>query len=73
MTKRFVVMGGLIYYALGGFEDYLNSFDTKEEADKFAADYMTENGEYHWVQVGDIQTGEYTSNGKAYGAMGFLK
>lgn len=73
-TKRFVVMGGAVYYASGGFEDYLNSFDTKEEADKFAADYLKSEGEYHWAQVGDLETGDFWVLGQpACNPMGILK
>ena len=74
MIKRFVVMGGLTYYASGGFKDYLNSFDIKEEADKFAADYLAEHGEYNWAQVADLNTGEYWCSGnKACNPMGMFR
>lgn len=33
---RFLVFGGDVYYASGGFHDYMGSFDTLEEAERFA-------------------------------------
>lgn len=34
--RRFVLFGGDIYYAAGGFHDYIMSFDTLDEAILFA-------------------------------------
>jgi hypothetical protein len=68
-TKRFVVMGGLTYYATGGFEDYLESYDTKEEAETFAHKWLTEHGwgdnhdQGYWTQVADLSTGEFWVKG----------
>lgn len=73
-TKRFVVMGGMTYYASGGFEDYLGSFDTKEEADAFAKSYLDINSSYYWTQVADLETGNFWCAGdKACNPMGVFK
>ena len=64
--KRFVVMSGAIYYANGGFEDYKGSFDTKEEADKYAETFK---GDYHWTQVSDLATGEFWPDGNGCNPM----
>lgn len=71
-TKRFVVMGGMVYYASGGFKDYLNSFDTKEEAETFMREWLKTNNEYSWVHIGDLVTGEYWEQGHACNPMGGL-
>lgn len=69
MIKRFVVMGGSVYYACGGFEDYIDSFDTKEEAMAKRDKYLEEVGDYHWAHVGDIETGKYWAIGEAEATM----
>ena len=33
--KRFIVFGGECYYPLGGYSDYIDSFDSKSEAIDF--------------------------------------
>jgi hypothetical protein len=66
--KRFVVMGGDIYYAAGGFEDYLNSFDTKDEAMQWMEEWIKDRG-YSWAHVGDIETGDYWIKGEACSPM----
>lgn len=72
--KRFVLMGGAVYYACGGFEDYLESFDSKDEAVAARNKFLTEKGDYHWAHVVDIETGEYWSVGQAEATVArFLK
>lgn len=66
--KRYVVMGGQIYYACGGFEDYLESFDNKDEAIAYR-DKFVEEGSYVWAHVADIETGEYWCNGQPEASM----
>jgi hypothetical protein len=66
IVKRFVLMGGAKYYACGGFEDYLNSFDTKDEAIAARDKWLKEQEDsYHWAHVADLETGEYWSYGRA--------
>jgi hypothetical protein len=68
VVKRFVLMGGSIYYASGGFEDYLGSFNTKPEAEAAQAAWHAEKGDmdhYSWSHIGDLETGEYFKKGSA--------
>lgn len=68
-VKRFVLMGGTMYYACGGFEDYIDSFDTKDEAIKARDAYIEKEGKYYWAHVGDLETGEYWAIGQAEATM----
>ena len=63
--KRFVLMGGSQYYACGGFEDYISSFDTMEEARESMNKWLEEKGEYHWAHIGDLETGDMEVCGQA--------
>lgn len=44
--KRFLLFGGRAYYARGGFNDFLGSFNTKEDA-KARVSSMSSCGWYH--------------------------
>ncbi len=35
ILKNYLVFIGLVYYPLGGWEDFIDSFDTREEAREF--------------------------------------
>lgn len=63
--KRYVLMGGSKYYACGGFEDYLNSYDDKDKAIAALDKYIEEEGDLHWAHVADLETGNYWSKGQA--------
>lgn len=67
--KRFVLMGGSMYYACGGFEDYIDSFDDKEQAIAAMHAWLKEQGNYNWAHVGDTQTGEYWRIGRSEATM----
>lgn len=72
-VKRFVLMAGSKYYACGGFEDYINSFDTREEAESAMNEWRKEQGDdmqdYIWSHVGDLETGEVFGKGQAEATM----
>lgn len=72
-VKRFVFMGGDIYYASGGFRDYRGSYDTKEEAEARMQEFLEVEGWGVWAHVADLETGEYWGNGKAYAPMAMLR
>lgn len=74
-TKQFVLMGGQKYYACGGFEDFLGSFDTREEAEVAEKAWREAEGhDYIWTQIADLSTGDYTSKGRAEASIArFLK
>jgi len=44
MTKRYILMGGQVYYASGGLYDFLGSFDTIHEAITLAHEQEKLNG-----------------------------
>lgn len=50
--KRFVVFGGDIFYAFGGFADYAGSFGSRQEAIDFARESLSYESE--WWQVFDM-------------------
>jgi hypothetical protein len=65
--KRFLVFGGEIYYAKGGFHDFLSSHDTLEAAVQCAQQY--DDTDVEWWHIFDATTGTIVahSDGEAYG------
>jgi len=53
--RRFVVCGGVTYYPKGGMEDFLDSFDDREQAIAFAKGFMADGDSLKWVHVYDTQ------------------
>ena len=49
-VKNFILFGGDRYYPSGGWEDYVNSYETLEEARMYAKD------RYDWWHVLDLTT-----------------
>lgn len=75
-VKRYVLMGGSIYYASGGFKDYLSSHDTEEEAKTALEKWFESQGdskEYSWAHVGDLETGQMWVKGEACNPMGMFR
>lgn len=64
--KRYLVFKGHQYYAKGGWNDFIASYDTLPEASKRAEEdetYEMHGGElgklgYDWVQIVDLQLGK---------------
>jgi hypothetical protein len=54
--KRYALFAGESKYSKGGWGDYIDSFDTKEEAVKHYASVLSEQW-YDWFQVVDLTTG----------------
>lgn len=65
-VKRYVVMGGSVYYACGGFQDYRGSFDTEDEAKARVEEFLKEHGDYSWAHYVDLETGDMSVKGEAY-------
>jgi hypothetical protein len=53
--KRYLLFAGELYYPSGGWDDFVNSFDTIEEC--MAAETNTTSG-YDWAQIVDTTTGK---------------
>lgn len=51
---RFLVFGGLFYYAQGGWSDALGQGVTLEQA-KLIGDHAVEDGKVDWVHVVDLE------------------
>ena len=56
--KRYLLFGGHVYYPRGGWRDFIGSFDTVEEAEKFHYDGLEswekeELGRYNWHDIVD--------------------
>lgn len=64
-ARRFVLLGGGEYYACGGFNDFISSHDTLEEALLVARE-----GRHEWWHVWDCGTNSIVgqSNNQAHGA-----
>lgn len=60
MIKRYCLFGGAIYYASGGFNDFLASFETREEVVAAKIKWDAENVDYSWSQIVDLQEGTMT-------------
>ena len=56
--NRYLAFGGTIYYAKGGWSDFLGDAETVEEAEALA-DVKDSFGdsEYEWAQIVDTRTG----------------
>lgn len=54
MIERYLVFAGYNPYPLGGWDDYMMHFSTKEEASKFAIGLCKPDGNYEWSQVVDL-------------------
>lgn len=54
--KRYALFAGACYYASGGWADFVDSFDSVEDAQKHSEAF---NEEYaHWFQIIDLHTGQ---------------
>jgi hypothetical protein len=55
--KRYALFAGMQYEPRGGWGDYIDSFDTKEEAVGHYASVLSDQGWCDWFQVVDLTTG----------------
>lgn len=55
--KRYLVFGSSIYYPAGGWEDFLEAYDTLEQAQARKDAYEAES-QYQWSHVVDTETME---------------
>lgn len=58
IMKRFWLFSGDYYYPQGGMRDFIESFDTKEEAKELYLKIKTE-WSYQWYHIFDLETGEW--------------
>jgi hypothetical protein len=61
--KRYLLFAGFNYYPCGGWDDFIGSFDTQEEATKAGVSRKANIERYaggcaDWFQVVDSHTGE---------------
>lgn len=72
VKRRYVLLGGQAYYATGGFNDFISSFDTLEEAQNEAIRLEELKGMYSldWWHIWDCENNSIVAKGKgvAYGA-----
>ena len=54
--KRYILFAGEAYYPAGGWDDYIASFETLEEA-KAAEKEKMKGYQYDWSHVVDLHTG----------------
>jgi hypothetical protein len=54
-VKRYLLFSGDTYYPSGGWQDFVDSFDTQEEAD--ARGRIERSNGHDWYHVVDAQTG----------------
>jgi len=52
--KRYLLFSGRCYYHCGGWDDFVDSFDTIEEAKQS----KVTNDKHEWIQIVDTQTME---------------
>lgn len=53
--KRFVLFFGATYYPSQGLGDYVNSFDTLDEAKAKAYEIFERHDAYSWAQIADFE------------------
>jgi hypothetical protein len=51
--RRYVIFVGINYYPEGGWDDYLASYETKEEA---LGHFEVRKDDHDWIHVVDIET-----------------
>ena len=56
MIRRYLLFAGDRYYPAGGWNDFVDSFDTKEEALERAWEALS--GMFDWYHIIDHETGE---------------
>ena len=56
--KRYLVFAGATYYPAGGWDDFVQAFDSLEEATAFAKEQEARND---WVQVVDAEAVQVNS------------
>ena len=61
VERRFLVFGGDVYYASGGFHDYVGSFDTLAEAERAATathqvhpEINRQEDDFEWWHIFDM-------------------
>ena len=54
--KRYALFAGEFYYPCGGWEDFVQAFDTSKEAHDYFKTNKKQCG--NWYQVIDLQTGD---------------
>jgi hypothetical protein len=61
--KQYLLFAGMTYYPSGGWKDYVESFDSIEEAEaRYRADYEDEY--YNWYHVVDLHTYEIVKSSR---------
>ena len=69
MLKRFLLFANITYYAHGGWNDFIDSFDTIDAATKHALGYVDRRN-LDWWHVVDITTGQKVAiSSGAYGSV----
>ncbi len=58
MIKQFAIFAGEDFYPLGGWSDYIKSFDTLEDAKEYI---LAGNVMRDWIQIVDLKTGDIFS------------
>lgn len=62
MLKRYLVLAGYHYYPSGGWGDFVDSFETIDEAEAHAKKEAPRR-ERHWWHIVDSATGEIVREG----------
>lgn len=58
-AKKFWLFAGPRYYPLGGWLDFVNSYDSLAEAEAYVTAYLDYNEDnWHWWHVVNAETGE---------------
>lgn len=72
VKRRYVLLGGSSYYAAGGFNDFISSFDTLEEAQNEAIrlEELKRMDSIDWWHIWDCENNSIVAKGEgtAYGA-----
>lgn len=55
MKKRYWLFGGYGFYPRGGMRDFIESYETLEEAKSAGAAYLDKNGDDYWYDIYDFQ------------------
>ena len=60
--NNYLLFAGDNYYPSGGWEDFIGSFSTQEEAQDVGADKIED--EFNWYHVVDLSSGNIVAKGR---------
>lgn len=58
MTKKYLLFAGPFYYPGGGWEDFIGSYRSIDEAKKAFDEQCEKHSDINWAHIVDVDTGK---------------